>query len=108
VRRDQEGGEVIHDLKIRTQWLARVKSGEKRFELRAHDRDYQVGDVLHLIEVNEFGTPISYPSAADEPEGPDRGHNTFDVRVLHVLDGRQADGINDGYCLLSIAPVEVP
>ncbi|MCG7285392.1 DUF3850 domain-containing protein [Cellulomonas sp. ACRRI] len=95
---------MIHDLKIRTQWLARVKSGEKRFELRKHDRDYQVGDVLHLTEVNDFGSPIFYPESGDESEGPDRGHNTFDVRVLHVLDGRQADGIDDDYCLLSIAP----
>lgn len=97
---------MIHNLKIRSQWLARVKSGEKRFELRKHDRDYQVGDVLHLTEVNEFGSPISYPEPADAAEGPDRGHNTYDVRVLHVLDGRQADGIDDDYCLLSIGPVE--
>lgn len=97
---------MIHNLKIRSQWLARVKSGEKRFEIRKHDRDYQVGDVLHLTEVNEFGSPISYPEAVDAPEGPDRGHNTYDVRVMHVLDGRQADGIDDDYCLLSIAPAE--
>jgi hypothetical protein len=97
---------VIHDLKIRSHWLARVKSGEKRFELRKHDRDYQVGDVLHLTEVNEYGSPISYPVDASTPEGPDHGHHTFDVRVLHVLDGRQADGIDDDYCLLSIAPAE--
>lgn len=86
---------MIHDLKIRTVWFERVKSGEKRYELRKHDRDYQVGDVLQLTEVNEFGSRV-------ETDGE---YSTLDVRVLHVLDGRHADGIDDDYCLLSIEPV---
>lgn len=95
-----------HDLKIRGHWMDRIESGEKRAEIRKHDRDFQVGDVLHLTEVSEHGYPVTYPvDADDETPEPDRGHRVLDVRVVHVLDGRLADGIDDGYCLLSIAPV---
>lgn len=90
-----------HDIKIRTEWLARVVSGEKRAEIRLHDRDYQVGDVLHMTEVDKHGYPVTYPTDGTK-EGPDVGHLTVDAFITHVLDGRQADGIHDGYCLLSI------
>ena len=92
----------VHDLKIRTAWLDRIESGEKRAEIRKHDRDYQAGDVLHLTEVSEHGYPVTYPHPADAPEHPDLGHRVLDVRVTHVLDGRLAGGLDDGYCVLSI------
>lgn len=44
-----------HDLKIQTRWLDRVLSGEKRAEIRSHDRDFQVGDVIAFTEVANDG-----------------------------------------------------
>ncbi|MEW8993092.1 DUF3850 domain-containing protein [Clostridium sp.] len=42
----------IHELKILPSYFEEIKSGEKAFELRKNDRNYQVGDVLLLKEFN--------------------------------------------------------
>lgn len=47
-----EQGPRVHDLKIWPRFFAAVTSGKKPFELRRNDRDYRVGDVLHLHEFN--------------------------------------------------------
>lgn len=102
---------ATHELKTRTPWFNRVASGEKRAEIRKHDRDFQVGDLLRLVEVDQNG----YRRTTWVPEGrDDRGRFTAGysrehvqtARITHVLPAAQADGISDGYCLLSIELVE--
>lgn len=39
-----------HELKTLTQFFPFVKRGEKNFEIRVNDRNYQVGDTLRLRE----------------------------------------------------------
>jgi len=39
---------MIHELKIKNEYLLAVIDGSKTFELRKDDRDYKVGDYLHL------------------------------------------------------------
>jgi ASC-1-like (ASCH) protein len=39
-------------LKILPEYYEAVKCGDKTFEVRLNDRDYQVNDVLHLQEFN--------------------------------------------------------
>lgn len=39
-----------HELKLSTNFFGRVQSGQKTFEIRKNDRDFQVGDVLVLRE----------------------------------------------------------
>lgn len=95
----------VHEVKIRTHWLDRVRSGEKRAEVRKHDRDYQVGDFLALIEVTRWDYPVT-----DYVERDELGRFVRDnvqrppvmARITHVLDGRQVDGLDSDYCLLSI------
>lgn len=41
---------ITHELKIYSDFFYAVCTGVKRAELRKNDRDYQVGDILHLIE----------------------------------------------------------
>ena len=39
-------------VKILPEYYEAVKCGDKTFEVRLNDRDYQVNDVLHLQEFN--------------------------------------------------------
>lgn len=39
-----------HDLKTIQPYFDALKTGQKRFEIRKNDRDFQVGDYLHLQE----------------------------------------------------------
>ena len=41
-----------HYLKILPEYYEAVKCGDKTFEVRLNDRDYQINDVLHLQEFN--------------------------------------------------------
>lgn len=41
---------VTHDIKIYPEFFSAVCTGVKRAELRKNDRDYRVGDTLHLME----------------------------------------------------------
>lgn len=42
---------VHHYLKTETEYYQAVEAGDKKFELRKNDRDFKVGDMLHLEEV---------------------------------------------------------
>lgn len=45
-----------HDVKIEKQYYDRIISGQKRFEIRYNDRDYQVGDWVYLECLDECGS----------------------------------------------------
>lgn len=55
---------MIHELKMQSQHFRHWKAGIKRCELRRSDRNFQVGDTLHLLEVvqdealDEKGRPL--------------------------------------------------
>lgn len=98
-------GSATHVLKIQESWTSRVRSGEKRAEIRKYDRDFQAGDTLVLTPADRHGIPIREFIARDErgrfvneyrPVAPIR------ARITHVLPAAQFDGLVAGYCLLSI------
>lgn len=41
---------MTHDLKIRPEYFEAIIRGDKTFEVRFNDRNYQVDDILHLKE----------------------------------------------------------
>lgn len=41
-----------HDLKTWPTFMDRIESGDKRFEIRENDRDFQAGDTVTLNEFN--------------------------------------------------------
>lgn len=51
-----------HEIKIDTRYYNRVQTGEKTFEIRKDDRDYQVGDKLLMREHIEGEGDVNYSS----------------------------------------------
>lgn len=70
-------------LKIKRDYLDKIVSGEKPFEIRFNDRDYKVGDVLVLRDFDR-----------DFLEG------TAVVEVTYILD--KFDGLTPGFVAMSI------
>lgn len=76
----------LHNLKIQSVHFNDVLAGRKTAEVRFNDRDYQVGDCLNLLEIDE-----------DEAlTGQD-----LNAEISHVLHGGQF-GIEKGWCVLSL------
>ena len=46
---------AVHYLKIKDEYYTDVEIGLKTFELRKNDRDFQVGDILMLIKLDDKG-----------------------------------------------------
>lgn len=44
---------MTHELKIKSIYAHRILSGEKTFEVRANDRDYQKGDLIKFKVLGE-------------------------------------------------------
>ncbi|ALX94661.1 hypothetical protein AV650_14345 [Serratia fonticola] len=78
-----------HELKIRPDFLAAVMTGEKRAEFRRNDRDFTVGDLLRLSEVDYLPEGGYYGRA---------GNHTY-VQITHIADLTEWV---PGYVLLSI------
>lgn len=51
---------MVHDLKIEKKYYDRILSGEKTFEVRYNDRDYQTGDHLKLNVIPKNGDKCDY------------------------------------------------
>jgi hypothetical protein len=97
---------ATHFLKTHPPYFARVQAGEKNFEVRKNDRDFQTGDILVLQEWT--------PPAQCAPPGP--GGTTWTVpqgaftgaqitkRVAYVLPGGQF-GVQAGFVVMALAEV---
>lgn len=75
----------VHQLKVWPQFLDKVISGEKPFEVRKMDRNYQVGDLLLLVEWH--------------PMEQRYGRRRCTVQITYILEGGQF-GIEQGYGVL--------
>lgn len=78
---------MIHTLKIKKEFADAVASGDKKFELRFNDRNFQKGDEIEFVVIDEEGKQIVH--ALD--------HTTY--RITYVLSGW---GLQDGYVALGI------
>lgn len=89
-------------LKCWPEYYQEVKNGNKTFEIRNNDRDYQVGDILLLQEWKPRGYCATMPSIL---EGDYTGDET-EVKVTYIIkDKLLYIGIMSGYCIMSIKPV---
>lgn len=91
----------VHRLKTLPEYMYRVHSGQKTFEVRRNDRDFQVGDILAL--------EIHYPPDHHDRESRNNFGGTvwqINAKVTYVLPGGQF-GIEPGYCIMGIEKVEL-
>ena len=79
-----------HKLKTLPEFYQQVVSGNKTFEARKNDRDFKIGDVLHL----------------QEWDGSYTGQECHRL-VTYMLTGEEF-GIKEGYCILGIVPILFP
>ena len=89
-----------HELKTWGQYFQAIVSGEKTFELRKNDRDFQVGDKLLLKEYNLLG--ITH--VTQEMKGEYTGAEQM-VEVTYILKHEPMKnnfGIERGYCVMGI------
>ncbi len=80
---------MTHELKILPEFFQAVKRGDKRFELRKKDRNYQVGDMLILQEWT----------------GGEYTGESIARFITYVYIGKGKYGLAEGYCVLGIDPL---
>ena len=79
-----------HAIKIKEVYFKAVLSGEKTFEIRKNDRNYQVGDIIHFVPVDdECGMIIP--------------HDPNAYRITYIFHGGEY-GLEEGYCVFGIRP----
>ena len=86
----------VHNLKTVNPHYYLLSTGEKTFEIRKNDRDFQVGDLLHLEEYI-YVDPIR-PSSGGKFTG-----TSMYRKITHILDGEKW-GIMPGYVVMSLSP----
>jgi hypothetical protein len=101
--RGAEREPMTHTLKIDPIPFQAVKARIKKLELRKADRDFRVGDTLHLLETVSTGAEMAAGAPLEYTGGEDI------VRVTHILHG-PIYGLAEGWCVMSIedaAPASV-
>lgn len=76
----------VHNLKVNNIYFQELIINKKKFEIRKNDRDYKVGDILHLREFdNEFYSG-----------------RYIDREITYILESCPEHGLMDGYVILSL------
>jgi len=78
---------MTHCLKAESEYYEAYKRGDKRFEVRKNDRNFQVGDYITLLKT--VNGVIDY----DEKTPP--------KKISYILYGGQF-GIDKDYCVLQL------
>ena len=91
---------TLHELKILHEYLIDVSIGKKTFELRKNDRDYQVGDLIRFIDVQEDD------STSKSQIEPNIDENTL-YRITYVLKDVEKYGLDKDYCILAIKKLNI-
>jgi hypothetical protein len=82
---------AAHELKSWPEFYQKIKSGEKRFDIRLNDRSFKVGDTLHLRE----WSPDNQKYTGDECR----------VKVDYIM--ANYPGLQAGYVAMSITLIPI-
>ncbi len=87
-----------HELKTWPEYYQKIITGEKRFEFRYNDRNFQVGDTLLL---KEWDNTTKYYNGRE-----------VEVKVTYIFkpdpNAAELNGILDSYCIMSISLIHPP
>jgi hypothetical protein len=88
---------TLHELKTWPEYFEEVKNGNKTFEFRDNDRDFEVNDLIILKEwkPNEHMPHVGYYTGRE-----------ITVKITYVLS--EGFGLPYGKAILSICSVELP
>lgn len=90
--------QIDHELKSWPAFFSAILAEEKRHELRRTDREFRVGDVLLLRE---------YDPEKQLYTGREQAVTVTYITSVEHPCALSAEGLNEGYCILSIAPRNV-
>ena len=86
----------LHELKIKHEYLFEIALGNKTFELRKNDRDYQVGDLIHFIDID------------GDKFYNDLNNYLGDIYIItYIFKNVTQYGLDKDYCILAIKKLEV-
>lgn len=81
-----------HEIKIKQCYLYHILEGRKTFEIRKNDRDYQVGDTIRFLPLEDENYNV-YDISSSIP----------DYQINYVL--ADFGGLQQNYVCLAISPV---
>ncbi|GMQ56769.1 DUF3850 domain-containing protein [Vallitalea sediminicola] len=80
---------MIHNLKIKGNYIKAIIYGNKTFEVRKDDRNFNIGDILILNEINTKGLYTGF---------------NIKVKVTYILGRKEEEKqfVKKGYVILGI------
>ena len=81
-----------YEVKILPKYFERILRGEKKFELRKNDRDFQVGDVVILNEFDNVNNKYT--------------GRILNVEITYILKDCSEYGLMDGYCIFGFVIID--
>lgn len=98
---------MLHQLKLFRKYADRIVDGQKTFEVRLNDRDYQVGDIIIFNTVENDNS--------EEPVNHKINNKEYEITYVHTEYGMDMDYKDDkdtrvsyryGYVVLGIKPIK--
>jgi ASC-1-like (ASCH) protein len=84
--------QMLHQLKIKQCYLYHIREGKKTFEVRKNDRDFQVGDTIRFLPLEDENYNV-YEFTAPLP----------DYRINYILS--DFSGLQQNHVCLAITPI---
>lgn len=93
-----------HELKTDAGFFQAVIDGQKPFEIRRNDRNYQVGDILVLKETKYPGYAMN--ACQDSAPLVYTGRKTR-RRITYIMPPQEAYGLTYGFIAMTTEPVDM-
>ena len=119
----------LHELKIQHKYLEDIRAGLKTFELRKNDRNYQVGDLIKFIDIDNPDPEKANKKLSDdfiedlkkgnfEPMPVSLFENLFEnmpknitimslYQITYILQDVPEFGLDYDYCIFGIKKVKL-